>query len=53
MEFFSQEFVDIVTRMLAFDPLHRLTLQQVMDHAWMKGPMPTTAEVLTDFKNRK
>lgn len=48
--FFSDEFKDLVQNMLHLDPSSRLNMEQVMGHAWMKGPTKTKDEVKQEFK---
>ncbi len=40
-DFFSQEFIDLTTKMLAFDPAERLSLEGVIKHPWFKGKIAT------------
>ena len=39
--FFSPDFKELVTKMLAKDPANRLTVKDCFDHKWMKGPVAT------------
>ena len=39
--------------MMTLNPAQRPTIQEVLAHDWMQGPMPTEAEIRADFTNRK
>lgn len=43
--FFTPEFKDMLTRMLAYDPAQRMTLEQVQQCAWMAGPVFSQQEL--------
>jgi len=34
--FYSLTFMNLIESMLAFDPMERLTLDQILEHPWMK-----------------
>ena len=53
MKAFSRDFRDLIERMLAFNPEDRLTIDQIKEHPWYKGSVPTQAEITQDFKKRK
>ena len=42
---FSEEFKDLVYRMLAYNYLERPSLEQIQNHPWLKGPVPSKNEV--------
>lgn len=49
--FFSEEFIDLMTNMLAYDPSARLSIAEIIGHPWMQmGPMATHEQVVADFK---
>jgi serine/threonine protein kinase len=50
--FFSSEFKDLMQRMLAYDPAERLTVSQLREHAWFKGPLPSYEQVVEEFTER-
>jgi len=50
--YYSEEFKDLVTALLKLDPSKRPTSEDILNHAWMKGPIPTTAEVVKEFEKR-
>jgi len=35
---YSPAFKDLFNKMTMLNPAHRLSMQQVIDHEWMKGP---------------
>lgn len=42
---FSEEFKDLVIRMISYNYLERPTLEQIEEHPWMQGPVPSKEEV--------
>ena len=38
--------------MLALEPEKRPSIEQIMSHPWMKGPLPTHEEVFFEFSKR-
>lgn len=51
-EFFSDEFKNLITSMLQFDPTHRLSLAEVKAHPWYNGPVATLEDVHAEFTQR-
>lgn len=51
--FFSPEFKDLITNMLALDPPQRPKLEELIKHPWLLGATPTPEEVFMEFKQRK
>jgi len=51
--YFSEEFKDFIQKMLAEDPEERMTIEEVLEHPWMKGKMATNEEVIEEFSQRK
>ncbi|KRX00743.1 Protein kinase-like domain [Pseudocohnilembus persalinus] len=49
----SQEFKNLIEKMLAEDPDHRLTLEQIKQHEWYNGIIPTQEELESEMKERK
>jgi len=41
MEYFSEEFKDLIQQMLALEADKRPTVEQIMNHQWMKGFIPS------------
>ena len=53
LDFFSEEFRNLVTSMLQFDPAHRMTMAEVKAHPWLQGAAPTLPEIQAEFIHRK
>jgi serine/threonine protein kinase len=51
--FFSEDFKKLITSMLAFDPAHRLSMEDVLKHPWVLGESTTLDLIQLEFKNRK
>ena len=51
-KFFSEEFKDFIEQMLKLEPKQRPTMQEVYNHPWMQGPVPTKDKVVAEFKKR-
>jgi serine/threonine protein kinase len=52
-EFFSEEFKNLITSMLQFDPSHRLSMAEVKAHPWLNGPVVTLEDIQQEFAQRK
>jgi serine/threonine protein kinase len=52
-EGFSESFMDLFSKMCAYDPADRLTLQQIKDHDWYNGPVCSPEEIFEIFERRK
>lgn len=50
---FTEDFKSLVWWMLALDYEKRPTVSQVMSHPWMKGNVPTSLEVFSEFQRRQ
>lgn len=50
---FSPEFIHLVTNLLAVNPVHRMSLSEILNHPWMQGDIPTQEEVEQEFNQRK
>lgn len=48
----SPSFIDLMTKMLAYRPNERLTLNQIKEHEWLYGPIPTSEEIKVSFEKR-
>lgn len=53
LDFFSEEFRDLITDLLTFDPVHRPSLAEIKSHPWYNGPVPTYEEIKEEFSLRK
>jgi len=52
--FFSEDFKNLITSMLQFNPEHRPTMAEVKASAWVSnGPVQTLAGVQAEFAQRK
>lgn len=49
----SEEFFHLVTSMLKYDFQKRLTVEEIREHPWMKGPIATEDEVREELEERK
>lgn len=49
---FSEEFIDLITQMMQYQPAQRLELADLLGHEWLKGEIATTEEVQEEFRNR-
>lgn len=50
---FSADFMDLFTKMTMLNPKHRLTIDQIKAHPWMKGQLATVGDIKTEFAIRK
>jgi len=50
--FFSPEFQQLVTKMIAYDPSDRPSISEIINHPWMKGTIPSDKEIRDEFTNR-
>lgn len=41
MDFFSEEFKDLINKCMKFEPEERINLVDILQHPWMQGPVPT------------
>lgn len=53
LAFFSEEFMDLITQLLTFDPVQRPSLAEVKAHPWYTGPVPSYEEIKEEFQQRK
>jgi serine/threonine protein kinase len=49
LEYFSEEFKDLIQQCLSLEADKRPTVQQIMDHPWIKGPVPSQKQVHDEF----
>jgi serine/threonine protein kinase len=52
-EEFSNDFIDLFSRMWAYDPEDRMSLEEVKNHIWYNGPVASEGEIITSFNVRK
>jgi serine/threonine protein kinase len=48
----SNEFKDLYTKMISFKPEERPTIDEILNHPWMKGNFPSDKEILEEFEKR-
>jgi serine/threonine protein kinase len=48
----SNEFRDLYTKMISFKPEERPTIDEILNHPWMKGNFPSDKEILEEFEKR-
>jgi serine/threonine protein kinase len=53
IDFFTPEFRDLISSMLAYNPHERPSLAEIKAHAWYNGPVPTHEEIKEEFVQRK
>ena len=51
--FFSEDFKNLMQHMLSNDPTERLSIQEIKEHPWYKGPVATKAEAYEECKVRR
>jgi len=51
-KFFSEEFKDLIEKMLKLEPADRPSLQDILSHPWMTGPEPSKEEIIQEFAKR-
>ena len=52
-DIYTDEFKDLFQRMMTLNPAQRPTIQEIMQHPWMQGPVPSADDVKQDFTQRK
>merc|ERR1712087_780775 len=50
---FSNEFIDLVSSMLSYDPTHRPSISEIMAHPWYNGETATFEHIQQEFAARK
>ena len=48
----SDEFKDLISRMIEYNEEHRLTLADILAHPWMKGEVATHQQVQEEIIQR-
>lgn len=49
----SDQFKDLIENMLAEDPNKRFTIEQIKNHPWYLGQLPTKVELVQDMQQRE
>mmetsp|Transcript_15122 Transcript_15122/g.17511 ORF Transcript_15122/g.17511 Transcript_15122/m.17511 type:complete len:261 (-) Transcript_15122:42-824(-) len=52
-DYYSQAIKDLISCMLATNPLERPSLSEVKESEWYKGELPTAKQVFEEFTDRK
>jgi len=52
-QYFSEDFIELVNGMVAKDPLKRLTIKQIKETKWYKGPVLDDGFLRIEMKARK
>ena len=53
-DYFSDDFKNLITSLIQFDPATRIQMADVINHPWVKNPdCATLEEIHIDFANRK
>ena len=52
-KYYSKSFKDLLTKMLAFQPDKRLSLEEILEHPWFQGEVPSKEDIIADFTARK
>ena len=50
---FSSEFMSLISSMLQFDPVTRLTIPEIRAHPWLASDIASKEEVMAEFKMRR
>lgn len=45
----SSDLKDLIIGLLQYNPLHRLSLSEIINHSWLKGDLPTQDEIYNEF----
>nr|VVW87826.1 unnamed protein product [Nymphaea colorata] len=51
--FFSDQFKDLIQKMIAFVPSERPTIVEIAKHPWVKGAVCLHPDILEEFAQRK
>ena len=51
--FYSEEFMDLMNGMLAYNPQNRPTIEQIKAHPWYNGPIADIQALQTEFMERR
>jgi len=51
-ELLSPSFIDLMTKMLSFNPSGRLNISQIKEHEWYNGPVPSKEEIFEKFTKK-
>ena len=51
--FYSPDFKSLLTKMLALDPNHRLSIEEIKSHPWVNGPTARAQDVVEEISARR
>ena len=51
--FYTEEFKDLIQKMLALDPTARLSIEDIKQHPWYNGAMVGNATIIQEIKGRR
>ena len=49
--FYQAEFRNLINGMLHYDPVKRITIPEIKEHPWFKGPVLDNEELIKEFKD--
>ena len=52
LDYFSDNFKDLIQRMIALESEKRPTVEEIMNHPWTKGFVPSPEAVQSEFLRR-
>ena len=53
LSYYSEDFINLVSFMLSYDPLERPSLSEIMSHPWYTKPVPSYEEIVNEFTLRR
>lgn len=45
----SEDLKDLIVGLLQYNPVHRLSLSEIINHKWLQGPVSSKEEIYWDF----
>lgn len=49
----SEEFKSLISSLIAYDPVQRASVEEILHHPWMTGEQPKYEEYVEEFEKRK
>jgi serine/threonine protein kinase len=49
----SKNFIDFISKMFVYEPSERMSLQDIKDHPWYKGEVPSHRNIFKEFEKRQ
>ncbi len=53
LDFFSEDFMSLISSMLQLEPVHRPSLAEIRCHPWLNGFTASEEDVKDEFRRRK